>query len=187
MILPRTLRTTLLLAATGLAVGSCISPPEYPDTPEIEFKRITQERITDATGTYDKVVIIVAYKDGDGDLGLRSTDTSPPFNVTKPDNTLNPDGYNYICRLQVRDAGGNFQDIVFSPNDPGYDGRYPRLTPDDQGDRKAPLKGDIDYTLQLFKNSVLRTGTVLRFKIKIKDRALHVSNEVVTDALTLQP
>jgi len=182
----RTLRSASLLTLSGLLVTSCISPPDYPETPEIEFSRITKERISDATGTYDKVVVTVSYQDGDGDLGLRSTDTDPPFNVTKPDNTLNPDGYNFICRLQVRDANNVFQDIVFSPNDPGYDGRYPRLTPDEQGDRKAPLKGEINYNLQLFKNSVLRTGTVLRFKVKIKDRALHVSNEVITDPITLQ-
>ena len=188
MILTRTLRFVGWLVVSAYGITSCISPPDYPDTPEIEFKSITNKHIvpTDNTADFNRVVISVDYKDGDGDLGLRDTDMEPPYNTNKPDGSLNPDGYNYLCRLQVRNTNNEFEDVVFPPNDPGYDGRYPRLTPDSQGDRKAPLKGTIDYKQDIFANSILGPGSVIRFKVRIKDRALNVSNEVLTSPVTLQ-
>ena len=188
MTLFRTLRYAALPALLALGVTSCLNPPDYPETPSIEFKGITKQRMTGPNGTadFDRVVISVNYKDGDGDLGLRDTELQPPYNTNNPDGSLNPDGYNYLCRLQVKDNNNQFNDVVFPPNEPGYDGRYPFLTPSSQGDRAAPLRGTIDYEQDLFKNSILRTGTTLRFRIRIKDRALHVSNEVFTTPITLE-
>ncbi|MET4108051.1 hypothetical protein [Hymenobacter sp. UYP22] len=180
MLILRTLRYAFL-PVVALAFGSCISPPDYPDTPEIEFKNITQERVTDTRGTYDKLVITVGYKDGDGDLGIRTSEIDPT-------QSNNPDSYNYVCTLQLRNSSGNFEDFNFTQRFPGYSGQYPYLRPEEQGDRKAPLKGDINYTVDLFKSPpFIQTGTVLRFKVQIKDRALNVSNEVLTTPITIQP
>ncbi|MCA8829626.1 hypothetical protein [Hymenobacter pini] len=181
MFIPHTLRNASLLVVAGLAASSCISPPEYPETPEIEFKRITQQRINDNTGTYDKLVITIGYKDGDGDLGIRT-------NEIDPNQSTNPNSYNYVCTLQLRNSNNQFVDFNFTPQFPGYSGQYPYLRPAEQGDRKAPLKGDLDYNINLFQSPpYIQAGTVLRFKVKIKDRALHESNEVVTSAITIQP
>ncbi|MDU0371550.1 hypothetical protein ACFPAF_14180 [Hymenobacter endophyticus] len=187
----RTLRLVCLLAVSGLAIGSCINPPDYPNTPEIEFKSISKQRLDNRFGLYDTVTININYKDGDGDLGLRQADTLPPFNYYRRQAGKTPkinfDAYNYLCKLQI-EKNGVFKDYI-NPNDSiGLNGRYPRLTPEEQGDRAAPLKGSISYGLVVFKGSPpeIQTGTVIRYRISIRDRALRTSNEIFTDPVRIE-
>jgi hypothetical protein len=62
----------------AIGFGSCFDPPEYPTTPTIEFKKI---EYVDAA--WDSLFLYIDFKDGDGDLGLKSGDPlyrSAPFN-----------------------------------------------------------------------------------------------------------
>ena len=182
----RTLGFVVLLALLGLSVPGCISPPDYPDTPEIEFRSITIQPIVNRFGPFDSVFVTLSYRDGDGNLGLDQDNVDPPFNPTLPDGvTINPTYNNYFCQTQIRQTDGSFVD--FTPNGVGYNfnGRYPNLTPESQGDRNAPLRGEIYYGFTIPPNSALPPGTAIRFKINILDRALNRSNEVFTETVTI--
>ncbi len=68
----------LLLFGISTVATACFDPPEYPLTPEIAFEDI-QFREARGPGERDALVLTISFRDGDGDLGLSSTDIEPPF------------------------------------------------------------------------------------------------------------
>ncbi|MBL7856218.1 MAG: hypothetical protein JNM57_00905 [Cyclobacteriaceae bacterium] len=58
-----------------LAVGfsSCFDPPEFPNQPEIGYEDI-YFKVTPDVVIPDTLVIVITFKDGDGDLGLSQDD-----------------------------------------------------------------------------------------------------------------
>lgn len=67
----------------GVAIASCFDPPVYPDEPEIIFKTVHFVEVPDLpTGevTADSLILVIRFKDGNGDLGLTPNETDPPFN-----------------------------------------------------------------------------------------------------------
>ena len=178
MLTIRTLCLGASLVATGAAVSSCLSPPEYPVTPEITFKSIEPNRVATITGTYDTVTVTVSFRDGDGDLGLNNDETDPPFNSTNADGTSNLYYNNYFFQPQIL-KDGEFIDykLAFS-----YDSRFPRLPPDD---RDGPKRGTLSFGQRFFLGT-FPSGSQVRFKVKIVDRALHESNEITTEPITIK-
>jgi hypothetical protein len=59
-----------------LASGSCFDPPEFPVEPQIDLKGIYFG--VDPVKT-DSIVLSISFKDGDGDLGLRTDQIDYPF------------------------------------------------------------------------------------------------------------
>lgn len=193
----RTLRFSLLFALVCAAVASCISPPDYSDTPSIKFKQLDVLRVSDRFGIYDSVTVVISFEDGNGDLGLSSEDTMAPYNevfevvdptttpVTKRNTNLNY--FNYYIQPQVKYRGS--PDFVDYVNSSGFAGefysRFPRLDPPN-ADKEAPLKGDLRFNIQLFLQSPFFPGDEVRFKLSIKDRALNQSNEIITSSYIVQ-
>ncbi|WP_400191383.1 hypothetical protein [Hymenobacter sp. B81] len=176
------MRTRLLLGLTvllALAATSCLNPPDYPDTPSISFKSFTRQRVSDRFGTYDTLTVTISFKDGDGDLGLNNDEEQPPYNRLNLDGTENRYYNNYYLQPQIRKANGEFEDTTFSIP---FNSRFPRLAPTE---KPAPLRGDLSFGYKLFQGSLGRPGAQLRFRVSIIDRALHESNEVITDAVTI--
>jgi hypothetical protein len=69
-------------------IFACVSPPDnFPTIPEIAFEDM---RFVNTAGS-DSLIVSVAFKDAEGDLGLNPTDIDPPFQ---------PVDY-------IRDAAGN--------------------------------------------------------------------------------
>lgn len=60
-------------------LGGCFDPPQYPDTPSIEYESVIFKDCT-SPSVADTLVVSVRFKDGDGDLGIDGEDTAPPFN-----------------------------------------------------------------------------------------------------------
>jgi hypothetical protein len=58
-----------IFSFTCLVFGSCFNPPEFPNTPQIEFDKV---QFVDAAT--DSLILYIKFKDGDGDLGLDNTD-----------------------------------------------------------------------------------------------------------------
>ncbi len=93
-------RRLLVFVFCGALVSSCFDPPEYPDSPEISFKSVSFVKGgTQSNGikAADTIVLMLNFKDGDGDVGVSSEETGPPFNdrwyyTTSP---LQPDGSYY--------------------------------------------------------------------------------------------
>lgn len=183
----RTLRLAAWAAGLSWAAASCISPPDYPDTPSIEFKEMKVQRVDSTTGVFDRVIITVSFKDGDGDLGLSPTDTLAPYNefTDRATRTRNLDHFNYFIQPQIK-QGNRFVDFVNPP--PGfrgeYNSRFPRLEPN--ADKEAPLRGDLNFKQTFYLGAEFQPGDEVRFVISIKDRALNQSNTVTTSSFVVQ-
>ena len=180
----RTLCLGALLVATGAAVSSCLSPPEYPVTPEITFKSITSKRSVSTIATIDSVQVTVKFQDGDGDLGLSNADTIPPFRYKNPDGSPNRYYNNYFFQPQIQKSNGEYQDTTIN-SFISYNSRFPRLPPDD---RTGPKRGTLTFTQSFAAGTFSRFGRVvsIKFRVKIVDRALHESNEVETEPITIK-
>ena len=192
MAMSRTLRFSLFFALLCAAVASCISPPDYPDTPSIKFKRLDVVRISDATGVFDSDTIVISFEDGNGDLGLSTDDIMAPYNEVKDPATgrnTNLNYFNYYIQPQVKYLGTtDFVDFV-NPAPFGFVGefysRYPRLDPD--AEKEAPLKGDLRFNIKWYLQAPFFPGDEVRFKVSINDRALNQSNEIITSSYIVQP
>jgi len=68
----------VLLFGISMGVTACFDPPEFPITPEIDFEGI-YFREAKAVGERDSLVLTISFRDGNGDLGLSSTDIDPPY------------------------------------------------------------------------------------------------------------
>ncbi|GAB2780165.1 hypothetical protein HNQ93_001390 [Hymenobacter luteus] len=187
MLILRTLCYVALVVCFGLGIASCVSPPDYPDTPEISFKKIETARIVKQTGSYDTVSVTISFKDGDGDLGLDDSDTGFPYSRLDQSGKLNKYYNNYFMTMQVQESSGNYVDLPLGTLD--YNSRYPRLSPEAQGSRKTPLRGDLTFGLTITQGTLrvikpdLPAQIMVRFKVRIVDRALHESNEIITDPI----
>lgn len=68
----------LLLFGISTLMGACFNPPEFPIVPVIDFESIYFKE-SSGTGVKDSLVFTISFKDGDGDLGLSSTQIDPPY------------------------------------------------------------------------------------------------------------
>jgi hypothetical protein len=70
-------RQIVLLLTAAAFFSSCKKNDDaYSETPEIEFISVSSQHIR---ANHDSLVIIIAYKDGDGDLGENDTDAKNLF------------------------------------------------------------------------------------------------------------
>jgi hypothetical protein len=166
----------LLLLSILVTAFGCNKPPEYPVEPHIEFKSIeSYPLVSRQGGRYDSLVIVTRFEDGDGDLGLSSLDEQvPPFNEGS-------NGVNYLLETFVKrqgDAGFEKIDLL------GINGRFFRLSSDS---RIGPLEGDLRYSYKVPTPNIfnIKTGDQIRFRIQIRDRALHFSNIVESEVHTI--
>ncbi|MDQ2773255.1 MAG: hypothetical protein M3Y54_22445, partial [Bacteroidota bacterium] len=179
-----------LLALAGTGISSCLSPPNFPVVPNIDFKDIHVLRVPNADGgktEIDTVFISINFQDGDGDLGLDSKDADvPPYNgKTGGINNATVDK-NIIVQVYKKNALGHFDKFI-TPliSVVSYYGRYPRLDGSIDG-KSVPLKGTLTYKLPSLSidNQSYFPGDVLRFEVSILDRAFHQSNVITTTEVT---
>lgn len=75
------LKSIIFYFAVCLICVSCFNAPEYPDAPEIAIQEIRKSKAIPHVG--DSVIVVLSFKDGDGDLGKRnSADTIPNLFIT---------------------------------------------------------------------------------------------------------
>lgn len=181
--------TVIGLSVAGLSLSSCLSAPDYPIEPSIDFKSV--EVVVVPTGTrtaIDTLKFSVDFRDGDGDLGLSDADikVSPYSDATGGFNNRSKT-YNYSIQPYKRIGTAppySYTKFVLSVEGE-YDGTYPHL--EKEGSRPAPLKGTLTYALPVsVDGSAFNPGDTFRFEITIMDRALHKSNTVTTNDVTLK-
>lgn len=150
-----------------LLLASCRPDADYPDEPIIEFKSF---EILGNDG-----LLIISFTDGDGDIGLKENDTQAPFDTASY-------YYNNIFMVYEEMENGNWVQGVDINGDPVvFKYRIPYVTP--EGQNKA-LKGEIKVHVNpYFYNPNSFSSDTVRFRIKIYDRALNESNEVITDEI----
>lgn len=157
-----------------LFLNSCISPPEYPDTPHIEFKAIERCASIEAGFKKDSLIIVTRFEDGDGDLGLTAEEAKqPPYNEAGKDK-------NYFIDVLIK-KNGSFVPLQMSFN---YNGTFFHLSPDN---RVGPIEGDLRYSSIVIRNNqpLVVPGDILKFRIYILDRAFNKSNIVETDEIVM--
>jgi hypothetical protein len=69
----RVIKGLVLFCFSMVAVTACFTPPEFSDIPRIEFKDIRFKEVGGAAQD-DSLILILDFKDGNGDLGLASDD-----------------------------------------------------------------------------------------------------------------
>ena len=170
---PKILLFLIIILITGF--GSCKKLKEFPDIPHIGYIGFIKIYNPDLE-IYDRGVLAFSFEDGDGDIGLNTGDTAPPFNASSKYH------YNLIITYFEMQNGvlTEVPILWFNPQTGQYDtltlsARIPNLTP--QGINKA-INGEIQDTLFIYNfNSTFDT---IKFEAYIIDRALHESNTITT-------
>ena len=58
-----------------ILIASCVSAPDYPVEPVIEFMGMSKNTMVQSTNNTDSVFVFISFTDGDGDLGYGVSDT----------------------------------------------------------------------------------------------------------------
>ena len=165
-------RQCLIGAAVGLCglLATCQRPPELSVVPKISFNKF---QYLEGGVNVDTIRLTINFEDGNGDLGLKQTDTTAPFNEFLSGQIPNPNYYNILVDYFEQNLNTGKFDSLLSPLT--YRGRFKPIYLD--GQLGQPLTGTISYDIQV--NNFPDDRDIL-FKIAIKDRALHSSNRVET-------
>lgn len=140
---------------------TCKKPSDYPIVPVISFKEFVKYQ--DVYGKDSIGVLSFEFTDGDGDIGLKESDTISPYN---PGSMYY---YNFFVDYYEKQNG----ELILVPT--YNNSRIPYITP--EGKNKA-LKGEID--MELFINNYLSPYDTIVFQAYIVDRALNKSNIITT-------
>ncbi|HRH38338.1 MAG TPA: hypothetical protein PK760_08340 [Flavobacteriales bacterium] len=153
-----------LLAVAVLFICGCMKTEVFPPEPAIKFKSFSQFS--------DSASLTISFVDGDGDIGLNDGDTLAPFNV---------DPYKYNLYLDYDTMANNVWHRVTFATALQY--RIPRITPTGQN---KTLDGEVAVALPwpFFLDGLRDTA---RFTVRLYDRALHVSNSVVSETIYIDP
>ena len=168
--------TVVFVIFCTLLISSCLKPEEFPSEPKIEF--VSFEAQGDSSG-----IFVISFTDGDGDIGLDVSDTLAPFDDSSfYYYNLYYDYYEIMDGDTVRGtadpAGNNF--LTATPISLAF--RVENITP--IGQNKA-LKGDVKVTLDpRYFNANSNHSDSLLYKIVLIDRALNISNELITPIIT---
>lgn len=139
---------------------SCQEKEEYPVIPEIEFDEFVKIWNPQLM-IFDRGVMAITFKDGDGDIGLRANDTIPPYD------------YNLFINYYELQNGDSVRIVITDSNE--FNARVPILTP--PGSNKS-ISGTIEDTL--FMYNFQSTFDTIMFDACLVDRQLHKSNVVNT-------
>lgn len=151
-----------LITVLIVSFSSCRKTEDYPDTPEIEYKSFETYK--------DSAVFTFSFTDGDGDIGLRKSDTTGKFSVGQK--------YYYNLFLEYYEMkNGQFEKIdLIVPF-------YYRIPFVDNEGRDKTLQGDISVTLTPFYYDFTSPYDTLKYEAYLVDRDLNESNIIETPEL----
>lgn len=152
-----------ILAAAAVLWG-CVDSPNFPVEPRIEFVGLSKDTMQQGLFQQDSLTVVFKFEDGDGDIGR--TDQAPDNNVFFVDErTGTLDNTFGIPEIPEEGAGngveGTVRILLFSTCCIYADGADP---------------------CTVNPNSPYDT---VRYRIYMKDRAGHTSNEIVTPPIVL--
>lgn len=153
---------------------SCTEKEEYPDIPHIEFESFVKLR--NMQGVDEKGVLKFSFTDGDGDIGLYSWETTPPYD------------YNLFITYFEK-QNGEFKEVIltyYNDSTQQFDTNYfhSRIPIINSPDEEKPLKGKIEIELDI--NNPESNYDTIRFDAYIKDRALNESNTISTPEIIVK-
>ncbi|RLD46845.1 MAG: hypothetical protein DRI86_02115 [Bacteroidetes bacterium] len=147
-------------------VVSCKKHEVYPIEPVIEYKDFI--KIDNGTSIDNKGFLIINFTDGDGDIGLETEDTLPPYNI-------NGDYY-YNCLIDYFELENDSFvkiDLPFT-----FNVRVPYIE-EDLANRG--IKGEVQ--VEVYFNNINSSNDSIRFEVQLIDRALHKSNIITTPSI----
>lgn len=154
-------KIALILIIINGIFYSCRKPPEFPIEPQITFK--------DFVVTGDSATITISFTDGDGDIGLRDSDTTGDFSVKKKTY------YNLYLEYFEQEEGTFVKRNLAIP----FYYRVPYIT---QESKNKALEGDISVVISpsYYAPNALDS---FKYSIQLLDRALNESNVAETPVL----
>ena len=168
----------LLLGILLIVITSCQEKTAYPIEPRITYEGLTYLMDADSLLT-GEVILSIGYTDGDGDLGLDDGDTLYPFGPN------DPHYYNMIVDYLKWDGAAFVETPLLSWNQQAqsfdtisFNARFKRLVFNEE---EAAISGTMDYTMMVY--NPLSPNDIIKFRIKIVDRALHESNTIETEEI----
>jgi hypothetical protein len=174
-----------------LPLSSCFlwEKPIFPQEPVLDpvvedLKEVVFDTL--AQTLTDFVRLRIKFTDGDGDLGFSPQDTTAPSPFqTTINGQVNPNSFNFLAEgFQLKNGEWLPLTSITNPDViPGaYNGRFmPRFQ---DGDKVGPIEGILIHKLG-FLQTEYAPNTIVKFRIKIRDRNLNTSNEVETDTIRL--
>ncbi len=154
-----------LLLLLSLAGWRCLDAPSYPDEPYIEFLSILKDTMNQGVFQQDSLIVRFHFEDGDGDIGR--TDQDPENNIFFIDERTGTLDNTFGIPTIPEDGAGNGVEgevsiVLFSTCCIFPDGSDPC-----QPSSQFPLD-------------------TVQYRIYIKDRADHKSNEILTAPIILR-
>jgi hypothetical protein len=134
------------------------------------------EKIKDIQGRDSLLILSISYVDADGDIGLESFDTLPPFNPGGP--------FQYNFLIDIKELKNGNQKPITQPgsSDPeNFNQRIPNLTPTG---RNRHIEGEISVRLDATPNYLYPDTLVC--SLQLIDRSFHESNVVETGIIVLK-
>lgn len=152
-------------------VSSCFKSKNFPDEPIISNPQSIVQG--------DSATVSFDFTDGDADIGLDPSDTN---GVHSPDSfyyyNIYLDYYekdDNLGWIPGKDLDGN--DVVF-----GY-----RIKPITVSENTEGISGRIDVSIEpTYRNNLSPESDTVKFKIRLIDRALNISNSLETGELIAQ-
>lgn len=151
---------TVVLAV--VLFSGCLKTEKFPDVPAISFKSF------EFFG--DSASLTISFTDGDGDIGLNSSDNGAPYD------TSSIYYYNLFLRHSEK-VNGVWNNVVFRDS---IFYRIPRITPTGQN---KTLEGEIAVAIDPFPLFITGNSDTVRYSIQLVDRALNRSNMVFTSEI----
>ena len=159
-------KIVLLFILSVVLAFSCRKPTDNTNPiPEIEFLNFEAKS--------DTGVFTLSFKDGDGDVGLRPSDTTGDFHFSS-------EFYNnlFFEYYEKHDFNGWIPGRNFFGDTIIHGYRLPFLEPNG---KEKNLQGEIQITLEpRYYNPNSNNSDTIKFVIYLYDRALNKSNEVET-------
>lgn len=105
-------RLLCLLFLIPLLLYSCADSPNFDVVPKIEYLRMSKSEMIQGSFSTDSIIIEVAFKDGDGDLGLNDPTSGP--NVFLRDSRTNQIYSSYrISEIPEVGANNGVEGVMF--------------------------------------------------------------------------
>ena len=154
-----------LLLLLTIAGWQCLEAPNYPDEPYIEFLSLSKDTMDQGIFQQDSLIVRFRFEDGDGDICR--TDADPENNIFFIDERTGTLDNTFGIPTIPEDGAGNGVEgevriVLFSTCC-----IYP--------DGSDPCMPNAQYPLD-----------TIQYRIYIKDRADHKSNEILTTPIILR-
>jgi hypothetical protein len=145
---------------------ACKKEKQFDSIPAITFKSYALREYVSGQGYFTDLKF--TFTDGDGDIGLLDTETSPPYDTSSV--------FYYNCFIQrQKKINGVFTNV------PSFNYRIPYVVPDS---RNKNIEGEIIVEV-FYLDDTPNVADTMRLVFYIADRALHLSNTITSEELVL--